>query len=78
METIGKRIAHMDMYRGFAMEQSSTVTVIATLFKQRSAVFVSLSGWRKMSSPMMGSLYSIEDCEQTVRIATTGAGRSQT
>ncbi|KAG1695836.1 hypothetical protein DVH05_019174 [Phytophthora capsici] len=52
METIGKRIAHMDMYRGFAMEQSSTVTVIATLFKQpgstprlaRSSLSVYLAG----------------------------------
>jgi sodium-dependent phosphate transporter len=68
METIGKRIAHMDMHRGFAMELSSTVTVVvATLLKLPvstthcqvgSVVFVSLvnPGWRKMSLPMMGKI----------------------
>jgi sodium-dependent phosphate transporter len=68
METIGKRISHMDMHRGFAMELSSTVTVvIATLLdlpvstthcQVGSVVFVSLinPGWRNMSFPMMGRI----------------------
>ncbi|KAG6611567.1 sodium-dependent phosphate transporter 1-B-like [Phytophthora cinnamomi] len=68
METIGKRISHMDMHRGFAMELSSTVTVvIATLLKLPvstthcqvgSVVFVSLvnPGWRRMSFPTMGKI----------------------
>ncbi|ETK95262.1 hypothetical protein F441_01822 [Phytophthora nicotianae CJ01A1] len=69
METIGKRISHVDMHRGFAMELSSAVTVvIATLLKLPvstthcevgSVVFVSLinPGWRKMSFPMMGKIF---------------------
>ncbi|KAG7375866.1 hypothetical protein PHYPSEUDO_014965 [Phytophthora pseudosyringae] len=68
METIGKRIAHMDMHRGFAMELSSTVTVVAaTLLKLPvstthcqvgSVVFVSLinPGWQNMSFPTMGKI----------------------
>lgn len=68
METIGKRITHMDMHRGFAMELSSTVTVvIATLLnlpvstthcQVGSVIFVSLinPGWRNMSFPMVGRI----------------------
>ncbi|KAK1930270.1 Sodium-dependent phosphate transporter 1 [Phytophthora citrophthora] len=81
METIGKRIAHMDMHRGFAMELSSTVTVvIATLLKLPvstthcevgSVVFVSLAnpGWRKMSFPMVGKIV----LSWLLTVPTTGA-----
>ncbi|RLN94262.1 hypothetical protein BBJ28_00006985 [Nothophytophthora sp. Chile5] len=68
MKTIGSRISVMDMHRGFAMEFSSTVTVvISTLLKLPvstthcqvgSVLLVSLVsiGWRNVSFPMMGKI----------------------